>query len=161
MSGVSSTYYRINGGVFVPYTGSFNVTEGINRIEYFSRDNAGNAEQLKSVEMKIDRTPPNLEITSPKKSYLYIMGREIIPLDMFTVIIGSIEINANAYDGLSGIEKVEFYIDNALMHTEDAMPYSWEWNETAIGPYTIKVMAYDMAGNTASGKVDAIVFNFK
>ncbi|MEA2055139.1 MAG: PKD domain-containing protein [Candidatus Thermoplasmatota archaeon] len=160
-SGISSTHYRINGGAFALYTGSFNITEGINRINYFSRDNAGNAEPLKSCEIKIDKTPPQIKITSPKKSYLYIMGREILPINGFTLIIGGIEINANAYDTISGIQKVKFYIDDTLRHTDNATPYTWEWNETAIGQYSVKVVAYDMAGNTASSEADVIIFNFK
>ncbi|HHH78259.1 MAG TPA: hypothetical protein ENL18_03490 [Thermoplasmatales archaeon] len=165
MSGLENTYYRVNGGVFSTYIKPFNITlEGINTLEYFSKDNAGNAEQLKSVNIKIDKTVPDVVSVSPKKSYLYVMGREIIPLDgfdNFAIIIGGIDININARDSVSGIQRVDFYLDNSLRYTDDAAPYTWNWNETAVGPYTIKAMVYDVAGNAASVDIPAMVLNIQ
>ncbi|MFC0390188.1 OmpL47-type beta-barrel domain-containing protein [Paenibacillus mendelii] len=44
-SGVKGTVYRINGGAWIPYTGSFTATAGITHIvEYYSTDHAGNPE---------------------------------------------------------------------------------------------------------------------
>ena len=163
MSGVISTHYRVNGGAFSTYTGPFNITsEGINTLECFSQDNAGNVEPLKSTKIRIDKTAPSLEVSSPKKSYLYVMGREILPLegfDNFAIVIGGIDVSTSVHDSVSGIQKVEFYTDSALRYTDNSAPYTWNWNETAIGPYTIKVKAYDMAGNMASAEVPVMVFN--
>lgn len=44
-SGVKTTQYRINGGVWITYTKPFEIMAGSARtVEYFSTDNAGNAE---------------------------------------------------------------------------------------------------------------------
>jgi len=166
-SNINKTLYRIAGESrsFILYTGPFNITsDGVNTLEYFSRDNAGNTEQFKSVEVRIDKTAPNLEVSSPKKSYLYMMGQEIVPLagfDNFAVVIGGIDISADAQDFASGIRKVEFYVDSTLRQTDNTTPYVWDWNETVIGPYTLKVKAYDTAGNIASVDVPIMIFNIK
>lgn len=44
-SGVKTTLYRINGGAWTPYSGSFTVTAGTTKtLEYYSMDHAGNME---------------------------------------------------------------------------------------------------------------------
>jgi parallel beta-helix repeat protein len=49
-SGVNKTLYRINGGSWLTYTAPFNVTaSGNNTIEYYSIDEAGNAEGAKTI----------------------------------------------------------------------------------------------------------------
>ena len=164
-SGIYVVKYRINGGVFVQYNQEINITsEGIHTIEYFSKDIAGNAEKLKSMEVKIDKTAPSLDVKAPRKSYLYIMGREIMPLDGFdnsAIIVGSMNVDADVRDKISGVEKAEFYVDNALKQTVSKAPYIWTWNEVAVGPYTLKVVAYDNAGNKVSTEVPFIIFNLQ
>ena len=164
-SGIYATNYRINGGVFVQYNQEIDVTsEGINVIDYYSKDNAGNAEKLKSVEIKIDKTNPAMDVKAPKKSYLYLMGREIIPLsgfNNFAIVIGSTNVNVDVRDSISGVKKVEFYVDNSLKETLSEPPYTWNWNEVAVGPYTLKAVAYDNAGNKVSAEIPVMVFNIQ
>ncbi|MCG2825386.1 MAG: PKD domain-containing protein, partial [Thermoplasmatales archaeon] len=59
-TGVKYTKYRLNGGNWEDYTVSFNITEeGIHTLEYYSADNADNAESVKGVfTIKIDKTLP-------------------------------------------------------------------------------------------------------
>lgn len=157
---VSGTYYRLNSGTFIPYVGMFNITDqGINRLEYFSVDTAGNREALQQVNVRMDSVKPTAEIMMPQDAYLYLMGRPIFPLETFSVIIGDIDVEVTASDTASGIHKVEFYTDGTLQLTDRNAPYVWNWNEPAFGPYTIEVTAYDHAGNTASAEVAAIVIN--
>jgi len=50
VSGLNSTMYRVNGGSWQTYSGVFEVTgAGNNTIEYYSTDNAGNAEAVKTI----------------------------------------------------------------------------------------------------------------
>ena len=100
---------------------------------------------------------PMVCIEKPRNC-LYILDREIFPLRI-PLIIGKITIIANAYDE-DGIEKVEFYVNNVLKSTDYDEPYSWIWNEFAIGKREIKVVAYDGQGNKAEDEVDVIIFNF-
>jgi len=49
-SGVNTTLYRIDGGAWLTYAGVFNVTAtGNHTIEYYSTDEAGNAEGVKTI----------------------------------------------------------------------------------------------------------------
>lgn len=59
LSGINKTCYRINGGEWQNYTKMFSIYyDGIYIIEYFSVDNAGNVEDVKSTELKLDCTEP-------------------------------------------------------------------------------------------------------
>ncbi len=52
-SGVATTYYRIDGGVWMTYLAPFEVRgEGNHTLEYYSVDAAGNNETVKSVEVE-------------------------------------------------------------------------------------------------------------
>ena len=44
-------------------------------------------------------------------------------------------------------QSMKFYIDDELKEIDEKEPYSWKWNETAIGSHIIKAIAYDMVGN--------------
>lgn len=51
-SGAVGTYYRLNGGNWTFYSGSFVISkEGTTTMQYYSIDNAGNAETIKSVDI--------------------------------------------------------------------------------------------------------------
>ena len=109
-----------------------------------------------------DLEPPEVYITTPKDSYLYVNIMDIIifqiPLRLIlinTIIVGEIEIEVNALDNLSRISKVEFYIDDKLKNEDKTEPYSWTWEEkVTFFPYTIKVIAYDNAGNQDSDIIE-------
>jgi hypothetical protein len=107
-----------------------------------------------TTEHQPDVTPPFVEITQPQQRYLYILfaGFILIKIRFFTTfIIGKIDVNVNAVDNQSGMDRVEFYLDDKLQGTDTIAPYSWEW--TAKGfffPYILKVIAFDKAGNQQS-----------
>ena len=99
-----------------------------------------------------------ISFESPMYGYLYLMGKEILPLKR-TVIIGKALITTTAYDETSGIEKVEFYIDDELKQTITNEPYEWLWDETIIGTHTIKAIAYDNSGNMVTDEQVVWIFN--
>lgn len=98
-----------------------------------------------------DIEPPSLDIVSPKDNYLYIMDHEIIPF-FTTLIVGDIDIEVNAVDP-SGIDRVEFYIDNEHMKTITSAPYNWTWIDTAFFRHTIKTVAFDNFENDAEEEI--------
>jgi hypothetical protein len=162
ISGVNYTMYNLDGTGWTEYTGSFTVTtDGSHTVEYYSVDNVGNEESTKLTTFKIDETNPTVEITRPKGGYLYIFDKEIIPLPSGkTIIIGQITIDSTATDATSGIDRVEFYIDGILKNTDPDEPYEWLWDETVFFKHSIKVMAYDKAGNSAaSDEMSVCIFN--
>ncbi len=99
-----------------------------------------------------DKEPPLMEITKPRKA-LYIHNKEILPLFQLALIIGEITVEVDAKDRETGIEKVEFYIDNERRHVDNEEPYKWEWDERKGGWHTLKVIAYDKTGNSASDQL--------
>ena len=108
MSGVNVTYWRIDGGAYQIYTEPFNVpTDGEHTVEYRSVDNAGNVEDWKSVEFKIDQTPPMIDLTWENSDNVYIG---------FT---------ATCSEATSGIDRVEFYMNDVLQFIDESEPYEW------------------------------------
>jgi hypothetical protein len=94
---------------------------------------------------------PVVNITLPVKGYINInvLGFIVLKLKCFTTVaIGKIKVVANATDNQSGIQRVEFYLDDQLKGTDTSAPYTWTWTDRGLFfPYTLKVVAYDYYGN--------------
>jgi hypothetical protein len=96
LSGVSTIEYRINGGAWRTYTGSFTaIHDGVCTIEYRSTDDAGNTSEPQPIELKIDKTPPKLNITVDNK-VLWPPNHKMIP----------IHVTIDASDSMSGLASV-------------------------------------------------------
>jgi len=102
----------------------------------------------------IDTTPPVVVILKPEKA-LYLFNIKIIPFPI-PLIIGSIDIEAQATDTESGVNHVEFYIDNILKANDTTPPYVWTWSTPAYLFHKIKVVAVDNAGNSAYAEIKVI-----
>jgi len=75
-------------------------------------------------------------ISKPREGYLYLMGKEIMRLPGKTIIIGKMNVEVKGeYD------KVEFYLDNELVHVDDSMPYQWQISN-AFGKHEIVAKMY-------------------
>jgi endo-alpha-N-acetylgalactosaminidase len=69
LSGVAKTEYQVNNGGWITYTGSIPAFgEGIYKVDYHSTDQAGNVEQIQTIEFKIDKTAPLLTVQLDKTS---------------------------------------------------------------------------------------------
>ena len=109
----------------------------------------------------IETTPPSVEIINPAEGYLY-WGWLKIPFPIQnSIVIGEIEVEVDASDPGSGVNKVEFYVNDVLRYTKTTGPYKWEWDESSFGLslYRLKVIAYDNAGNSASDETRVRIFN--
>lgn len=101
-----------------------------------------------------DNTDPNVEIIKPVRG-LYIQDRLIRKrLICKALIIGDVTIEVKASDDVSGIEKVEFWIDWKLKATDTSAPYTYYWTRDRprllFHMRIIKVVVYDNAGNNAA-----------
>ena len=107
------------------------------------------------IELRIENDPPTVEITKPDKA-LYILNKKIIPRFLRQpLIIGNIDITIDTYD-YTGIDRVEFYIDNKLKSVDNSSPYTYTWTRDRlrfIHLHVLKVIAYDYCGNMASDKI--------
>jgi len=125
-------YYRVKGNNSVRGWGDFSTLEKITV-------SLGGGEN--------DTTPPVVQITTPKENYLYLKNR-VLRSFFTTVILGYITIEVNATDD-SGIDRVEFYIDDKNVGIDTAAPYNWTWQIPAFFRHTIKIESYDPFGNSA------------
>ncbi|MFQ5710488.1 MAG: S8 family serine peptidase [Candidatus Geothermarchaeales archaeon] len=64
-------------------------------------------------------------------------------------IRGAVDARVSAEDGESGIDRLEFYLNNNLTLVDVEAPYEFNWNTGGYldGVYAVKVVAYDRAGN--------------
>jgi C1A family cysteine protease len=86
-----------------------------------------------SINAPPDTTPPIVSIVSPANGST--VGKRV-------------NIQANASDNV-GISRMELYIDEALTLVTNSNRIKWSWNTVKVsnGQHTIKVKAYDGAGN--------------
>ena len=157
-SGIKEIRYKIDDKDWKKYEGKFLLGNGKHNIKYYSIDNAGNVEEIKSIEIKIDEILPEISFKQPS-NYLYISGRAVISINT-CIIIGRLNIQAIAADNVSGIEKVEFYVDDDLRYIDKEEPYEWSYDEACLfQKHLIKAIAYDFAGNVASYEQVCLVVN--
>ena len=114
--------------------------------------------------------PPEIGISSPIPGKIYMRGHQtpgILSLIKYrlsnsslnsTFLFGKMTIIAQAEDADSGIEKVEFYLDDVLMETVENEPYEWTWKRLSFGKKTITVTAYDTEGKVSSASMDVWAF---
>ncbi|KRF43737.1 OmpL47-type beta-barrel domain-containing protein [Paenibacillus sp. Soil787] len=94
--GAVTTEYQVNDGAWTTYTGSIPAfSEGMYKFGYRSKDQAGNVEQLKTVEFKVDKTAPALNVQLDKTS--------IWPADHKMIAVNA---TVNPSDAISGVESV-------------------------------------------------------
>ena len=140
-SGVAATRYTTDGtdptAEGTPYTAPFTVPT-TSQVKFRSWDNAGNVEPVRSQLIRIDTTAPGVSITSPADGTT--ASRQ-----------GTIAITAAASDN-SGVAKVAFYVDGALVGTSTSAPYSvsWKTNGARRGDHTLTAVATDVAGNSTT-----------
>jgi len=111
-------------------------------------DDVGQSTEGQSWEFttRTQNIPPTVNITKPGKA-IYINGEERIPF-FIAIIIKQITIEVEATDPDDGVVKVEFYLNNKHVGTDEAPVngiYSWTWEKRQFlrWRYTIKVVAYD------------------
>jgi hypothetical protein len=145
-TGVNSTYYRINEGLWEIYESPFIISEEGNDvlIEYYSDDILGNVEDVKYACLDIDKTPPNITLDIEVKK---IGWRKWL----ITVVV-------NCNDNTSGMDRVEFFLNEGLQSVVSGSGPTYGWS-VVIKPggiiIDIKIIAYDIAGNYAVGFVNS------
>ena len=153
LSGVKEIRYTINGGaeqvingtngtfiltvIFVLTNDNYSIL-----INYWAIDNAGNVEPKNTIMplIDMDQTPP--DFTPNDFTYEIVGGNEYQGWDYL--------FKANATDAMSGMNRVEFYLNNVLQEIDygPGPEYHWEfryWNNLRVF-YTAK--AFDNAGNS-------------
>jgi hypothetical protein len=153
----ANTYDPENDGVFL--SESLGVHEHWNKsVDIFSPDRysgvAGNG--IDFVAIGTEHASPAVIITNPKENYFYVNGEETKFLLTIrkTVIIGKLNIEAKANIPNKEVEKIEFYVDNKLMSTDETEPYTWLWSGSPGIGHTLKVVAYYENQQTLSKELE-------
>lgn len=87
---------------------------------------------------------PTVSITSPANNATFTAPASIV-------------INANAADSDGTISKVEFFNGSTLLGTDANSGYTHTWSNVAAGTYTIKAVATDNKGATATATITVVV----
>jgi len=105
-----------------------------------------------------DTTDPIITFSSPESS-LYFKGNQLFNT-FKPIIIGHVNIVAEAYDEHSGVERVEFYDGDTLLGIDMTDPYGFMWDDSAKYNFhhTLRIVAYDLNENSASDEVDVVEF---
>jgi len=142
---------------YYPFDLAFNLTLGENVITIGVRDEDGNYGYASiTITYAVDTTPPEIDIVCPKERFLYVADHEMAPFP-FTLIIGGIGVDVFAYDEESGIERVEFYVDDELKYTDFEEPYEWFCYETMFGSHTFGAKAYDYYNFMTDDYIDVLI----
>jgi len=160
-STVKELKYRVDGEPWIwkDYRMPFKISKnGEHFIEYYAVDDNGNKNEG-NITVKIDKNKPSIQFTNFEAGYIYFRGKKFItpriPRD--TMIIGDFTIEVKANDTLSGMQKVEFYLGETMLHEDREPPYEWKI-EKAYGIYNVTAIAYDMAGNANMISIDGVQF---
>lgn len=99
-----------------------------------------------------------VNIVKPEDRLLYFFGNAHYSLKFpgRKVIVGDIEVVAS---GLEPLSRVDFYLDDKLIHSDSSEPFTWNWTKFSFGKYTVIAEAYDANGQFA-GKDTMIVWKF-
>jgi len=132
-----TTYYKLDDGAWQIYLGPPLVIgeDGRYTISYYSVDNAGNSETPKQQPLNIDQTCPLI-------------------LNLKHISLTEIAFGADVSDAMSGVNRVQFYINGNLAKVDSIAPYLYimhfgiphfKWMHLNI---TVSAVVYDNAGNS-------------
>ena len=126
---VVKIWFYIDGGDWIEYSQPFGpiCDDGLYTVCWKYEDEDGNISDIECEDFKIDQTPPTIEILW-----------EQIDLD--------IVFTAECIDATSGVDRVEFYVEDELVCNDSEEPFTWIPAQPDI--YPLKVIAYDIAGNS-------------
>jgi len=133
--GVNHSYYKIDGGDWIEYICPicYCGDDGYHTVWAFYFDQWGNPSPIYNASFKIDTVLPEITLT-----------RE-------TVGLGQIKFVANVSDAMSGVWRVEFYIDDAPMLTDFDAPFESEvfWS----GKHNVVAFVFDFAGQSDAAEL--------
>ena len=137
ISGVANTYYSFDSMSWFDYESIITVSdEGYKDVYYYSVDAIGNMEDIKSVSMKIDKTPPVSTLTI----------QNYYEKDNIVYVTQASKFQIAATDAMSGLAHMFYRINNSeWKDIDNANLINFTLNIT--GSYAIEYYSTDYAGN--------------
>lgn len=139
-------FYRINTEEDQEYTGPFSLKdEGSQVIYYYSVDKMGNKEELRSLNVIVDKTAPEVivTITAPFSR----TGDKVYASDQFKY-----DYAISAKDNISGVGSVGYAVEDG-----EYMEYLKPFSINSAKPVNISIAAEDRVGNLTKKHVTKIV----
>jgi len=129
----STIYYRLDSEEYQVYESTITVPEGIHDVSYYSVDLAGNREDEKSLQLKIDCSQPEISasIYTQHPDNLYVTGEPITFM-------------YSATDSISGIESAVAKVDDKVISSGTSLRFE------VPGDYRFEIISIDVAGNKSS-----------
>lgn len=153
-SGVASVAILIDGTqrallTTAPFNYTWNtggVALGPHNIQARATDGVGNVSTSTTVNVTLaDQTAPSVSVTAPANN---------------STISGTTNITATSTDntGGTGVNRVEFYVDNVLRASDTVSPYSYNWDSRSVtdGTHSLTARAYDNANPVNSRTSTAV-----
>jgi len=131
-----------------PYQTPWNTTTasaGPHVVEALATDGAG-LTKADTRTVTVDNVAPTVSLTSPAPG---------------STVAGSVTLNANAADSGSGVAKVDFLVDGAVIATTTTAPYTATWNTgtSANSAHALSARATDVAGNATTSATVSVTVN--
>jgi outer membrane protein assembly factor BamB len=131
-SGVSSTYFQLDGGAQQTYSNPISISaNGQHSVEYWSADMAGNLEAHHTQLVKLDATAPATTTTVTGTS-----GTN-------GWYVSAAQVSLTASDSDSGVQNSYYQIDGGAVQS-----YASPFSISANGQHTVQYWSVDSAGNT-------------
>ncbi len=135
ISGIAAIRYRVDSGSWEDYEDAIEVSEeGSHSISYYSEDNAGNMEGVKTIEFATDTTVPIATVSTEESTAVFTVSD-------VSFIWGS-------EDELSGIDYCLFKVDDRAFEFLGEPDGVVEAVHLDSGNHTATLRAVDNAGNT-------------
>ncbi|WP_405452556.1 OmpL47-type beta-barrel domain-containing protein [Paenibacillus sp. HJGM_3] len=136
-SGVTDTVYSLDGGAsWLRYTSPIQLAQdGSYTIAYRSTDRAGNVEAAKTIQVRVDRTAPNLTVVQPLPDQSYADSEELVP----QVLVA---------DSLSGADPTQLKV--RLDGQDVAVGAPIALYTLPLGTHVLTASALDAAGNNGT-----------
>ncbi len=63
-----------------------------------------------------------------------------------------------AFDNSSGVDRVQFYVNDVLMATDSSNPYAFYWTKLGFNLYNLKIVVNDKSDNSVTKLVQVWKF---
>ncbi len=150
-------YQRFTKNIFLPSK----TAEGRHTLSLYAVDRCGNQEPERTVDINIDVSDPILTLTKPVENSLYFLNVRLAGDLYKTVVIGPLIATVEASDTSSGVDRVEFYLNNDLIFVDTKAPYQCLVNQRCVGSLCVlKATVYDVAGKTTFDSIPISISSF-
>jgi len=155
---VASTFYSLvaagnTPGSYRTFTGPIAVPDGQWSLYFYSTDKAGNVEEVKRTDLRVDSRAPTCSIRYPAKETIQTGFNGA---DQFRIEGSAVDENELSWASIS--------INGRVVHTTeedfDRIEYDWDVSKEKAGVYNIELKACDVAGNEGNLTRRVTVDNF-